>query len=61
MLAQIHRGINKSVDFVITKNWIVGTDDLFFMCADDVRISEIVAADLNEIDTYQIFASEGPV
>lgn len=48
MLAQIHSGINSGVNFIITRNWIVGTDDLLLKRAHAIRISEIVAADLNE-------------
>ena len=52
IFAQIYRGINKSMDFIITRNWIVGTDDLLLMSANAVRISEIVSVDLNEMDLY---------
>lgn len=52
--AQIHSGINRSMNFIITRNWIVGTDDLLAMRANAVRISDIVSVDLNEIDTYSV-------
>lgn len=59
MYAQIHRGLNKSMDFIITRNWIVGTDDLLLMSANAVRIADIASVDLAELDTYS-FAQATP-
>lgn len=49
MLAQIHTGINRSFNFCITKNWIIGADDLIAMRANAVRNSDVVSVDLDEI------------
>ena len=53
-LAQIHSGINRSFNFFITENWIIGTDDLIAMRANAIRISDIASVDLNEISTYHV-------
>ncbi len=54
ILAQVHSGFNRSFNFFITENWIIGTDDLIAMRANAIRISDIASVDLNEISTYHV-------
>lgn len=52
LLAQLHTGVNRSFNMMVTKNWLIGTDDLIAMRTSAIRLDTVVAIELRNRMVY---------
>lgn len=52
LLAQLHTGVNRSFNMMVTKNWLIGTDDLIAMRTSAIRLDTVVSIELRNRTVY---------